>query len=85
MAIPSVNRVAFFSGDTMRTFSKKGKEAVLHNLRAAITECFGTQLRYAKAADIHAVKLNRVVNGWAQPTTEEHEGLITDARRPLKR
>ncbi len=48
---------------------------MLHNLRTAIAERFGSQLACAEAARIHPVKLNRFVNGWAQPTAEEKERL----------
>lgn len=48
---------------------------MLHNLRTAILENFGSQLECARAARIRACRLNRLVNGWACPTVEERERL----------
>lgn len=48
---------------------------MLHNLRIAISERFGTQLACAKAAGIHPVRLNRICLGWVEPTVIERERL----------
>jgi len=41
------------------------------NLKIAIAEQFGSQLAFAAAVKIHAVRLNRILNGWLDPTPEE--------------
>lgn len=43
------------------------------NLRATIEAKFGSQQAFAKAAGVHFVRLNRVVNGWVEPTPIERE------------
>lgn len=48
---------------------------MLHNLRLAIGERFGTQLTFAKAAKIHPVRLNKILNGWIEATPEERARL----------
>lgn len=48
---------------------------MLHNLRIAIDEEFGTQIACAKAADIHPVRLNRICCGWVEATRVERDRL----------
>lgn len=48
---------------------------MLHNLRIAIEEKFGTQLACAKAAEIHPIRLNRICRGWVEPTQVEQDRL----------
>jgi len=44
---------------------------MLSNLRAAIELRFGTQLAFARAVGIGATTLNRIINGWREPTFTE--------------
>lgn len=48
-----------------------------HNLRAAIAERFGSQLRCAEKTDIHFTRLNRIVRGWIEPSLIERERLAS--------
>lgn len=48
-----------------------------HNLKTAIVEVFGSQLSCASEVGIHPVRLNRICNGWADPTPEERRRLVS--------
>lgn len=50
---------------------------MLHNLRTAILERFGTQLKAGAVARVHPVRLNRIVRGHVRATAEEKERLAT--------
>jgi transcriptional regulator with XRE-family HTH domain len=46
-----------------------------HNLRAAIVAKFGSQVECARETGIHPVRVNRLCNGWADPTPVERERI----------
>lgn len=41
------------------------------NLKAIIESRFGTQLAFAKDNEVHPVRVNRLINGWVDPTPME--------------
>lgn len=43
------------------------------NLRATVEVRFGTQQAFAKVAEIHPIRLNKIVNAWIDPTPIERE------------
>jgi len=45
------------------------------NLKAAIDLRFGSQLAFARAVGLHAVKINRFCNGWIEPSLAERERI----------
>lgn len=50
---------------------------MLHNLRIAIEEEFGTQIACAKAIGLHPIRLNRICCGWIEPTPIERDRLAS--------
>ena len=47
----------------------------MHNLRSAIIERYRTQLAFAAAVGISPTRLNRIINGWLEPTPVERARL----------
>jgi hypothetical protein len=45
------------------------------NLKLAIGERFRTQVAFARAVDIHPVRISQIVCGWTQPKTDERERM----------
>ena len=43
------------------------------NLKTTVELVAGSQLAFAKAAGIHHLRLNRIVNGWIEPTPVERD------------
>jgi DNA-binding transcriptional regulator YdaS (Cro superfamily) len=50
------------------------------NLKAAIEVRFGSQIAFARAVGLHPIRVNRVCNGWAEPTSDER-AKMTEALR----
>jgi hypothetical protein len=45
------------------------------NLKAAIGLRFGSQIAFARAVGLHSIKINRLCNGWVEPTPTERERI----------
>jgi len=45
------------------------------NLKAAIEIRFGSQIAFARAANLHSVKVSRLCRGWIEPTPLERERI----------
>jgi hypothetical protein len=43
------------------------------NLKSTVELLAGSQIAFAKAAGIHPIRLNRIVNGWIEPTPTERD------------
>ncbi len=50
------------------------------NLKAAIEIRFGSQMAFARAAGLHAVKVSRLCRGWIEPTPLERERISETLR-----
>lgn len=48
-----------------------------HNLKLAIAVKFGTQLAFARAVGIHPIAINKICQGWKEPTAVERERIAT--------
>jgi hypothetical protein len=59
----------FFIGIDVKKFSNG--DAMRMNLKAAIDVRFGSQIAFARAVSLHPVKINRLCNGWIEPTPIE--------------
>ena len=46
------------------------------NLKTAIEVQFGSQLNFAKNAQMHPVKVNRIVKGWIEPSPAERARFV---------
>ena len=60
---------AFFIGVGQKKFSNG--DAMRMNLKTAIDVRFGSQIAFARAVGLHPVKINRLCNGWVEPTPVE--------------
>ena len=47
------------------------------NLKAAIGLRFGSQIAFARAVGLHSIKINRLCNGWVEPTPTERERIAS--------
>ena len=50
------------------------------NLAAAIDVRFGSQLAFARAVGLHAVRVNRLCKGWVEPTPVERARIAETLR-----
>ena len=50
------------------------------NLKAAIDVRFGSQLAFARAVGLHAIRVNRLCQGWLEPTPAERERIAESLR-----
>jgi hypothetical protein len=64
---------AFLFGVDMKKLSTEG--CVRANLKAAIEIRFGSQIAFARAANLHSVKVSRLCRGWIEPTPLERERI----------
>ncbi len=66
---------AFFIGVGQKKFSNG--DAMRMNLKTAIDVRFGSQIAFARAGGLHPIKINRLCNGWIEPTPTERERIAS--------
>jgi len=50
------------------------------NLKAAIEVRFGSQIAFSREIGLHPVRVNRLCNGWAEPTSDERAKMTKALR-----
>ena len=71
---PGFGRVALLA--LLRKKFSRGTD-LRHNLKLAIAVKFGTQLAFARAVGIHPIAINKICQGWKEPTAVERERIVT--------